>query len=90
MSYSFNVRANSKAEAVTAAEQEFDKVVAGQPIHAKDRGAAMSAVADVLGVLPDDPTKAISLSVSGYVSWTEGEHITQCSVNVGASLVDAN
>lgn len=90
MSYSFNVRANNKAEAITAAEKEFDKVVEGQPIHAKDRKAAMTTVATVLDVLPDDAGRDISVSVSGYVSWTEGERITQCSVNVGASLTDAN
>ena len=88
MSYSFNVKAATKAEAVTAAEQEFDKVVAGQPIHARDRKAAMTTVASVLDVLPDDDAKGVSVSVSGYVSWTEGEPFTQCSVNVGASLTD--
>lgn len=89
MSYSFSVRAATKAEAVTAAEQEFDKVVEGQPIHAKDRNAAMTAVQNVVEVLQDDPSRAVNVSVSGYVSWAEGEQITQASVNVGASLVAA-
>jgi hypothetical protein len=87
MSYSFNVKAATKADAVTQAEQEFDKVVEGQPIHAKDRKAAMTAVGNVVDVLQDDPAREVSVSVSGYVSWSEGEAIHTANVSVTASLV---
>lgn len=89
MSYSFTVRAANKSEAITKCEEEFDKVVAGQPIHAEDRNAAFYSVQKVIHVLADDPARGVNVSVSGYVSWTDGDVITQCSVNVGASLVTA-
>jgi hypothetical protein len=84
MSYSFTVQAATKADALTAAEQEFDKVVEGQPMHAKDRKAAMTAAQNVVDLLPGD--RAVTVSVSGYLSWAADESITQASVTVTASL----
>jgi len=88
MSYSFSVRAASKAEAVTAAEQKFDTVVEGQPIHAKDRKAAMTAVQNVVDVLHDDTSRDINVAVSGYVSWGENEEISTASVSVTANFAN--
>ena len=87
MSYSFNVKGATKLGAAQKAVEEMNKVVSGQPIHAKDKEAVLATVENVLDVLQDDPERDVSLSVNGYVSWTEGDQITQVSVQVAASLV---
>lgn len=70
MSYLFNVKAASKAAAKDAVAVEFDKVVAAQPIHARDRAAMLANASTVIDLLADDDTKDVSVSCSGSVSWT--------------------
>ena len=88
MSQSFNIKAATKAEVVTKIDAEFDKVIEGQSIHLKDREAATRAAKGIVEVLIEDVNRDINVSVSGYVSWSEGERITQASVSVAATLVD--
>ncbi len=96
MSYSFNVKAPSKADAKAAVEKAFDGVVASQPIHARDRAAALATASAVIDLLaqpqPDDPLSHVSVSVNGYVSWRENlkedgsNDLTGASVSVSAAL----
>lgn len=70
MSYSFNVLANSKAEARQKAVVEFDKVATAQPEHKADRDqalAALDAFLDIVSPAADDNT--ISVSMSGSLGW---------------------
>lgn len=85
MSYSFSVKAANKEEALAKVKQEFDKVVEGQPIHAHDQTAAITAASEIINVLADAPD-GLYVTVNGYVSWTEPEHIIQASVQVSAKL----
>lgn len=93
MSYSFTVKAPNKAEAKQAVEEAFDKVVAQQPIHARDRAAAIANASAVIDMLVDDPDFHISVSVNGYVGWREvlnaegSNPLSSASVSAGASLV---
>ncbi|WP_296741484.1 hypothetical protein [Mesorhizobium sp.] len=71
MSYSFNVQAASKAAAKAAVAAKFDEVIATQPIHARDKTAALANANAVIDLLMDDDTREISVSVNGYVGWQE-------------------
>lgn len=96
MSYSFTVKAATKAEAKAAVEKAYDEMVVGQPIHARDKAAAMANAAAVIDLLIEDPAKHISVSMNGYVSWrgvpeqdvAENE-LTGASVSASAALIAA-
>lgn len=90
MSYSFSIRAATKAAAIAAAAVKLDEVVAQQPVHKVDRDQALAAVEAFVNILPDDEARDVSLSVHGSVGWmgsTDGEHsICNASVGVSAGL----
>lgn len=95
MSYGFNIRAATAAAAIAALPAKFDEVVAAQPIHERDRDAAVAAATSVIGLIgePQDGQE-ISLSVSGYVQWQvpmiDGKvdgPLTGASVSANAILV---
>lgn len=68
MSYSFNVKAATKGEAIEQAAVEFTKVVDAQPTHT-ELDAALAVVTAFVQTLEDDPTRDVAVSVSGSVSW---------------------
>lgn len=86
MSYSFSVRAASKAEALQKIAAELDKVVAAQAVHAKDRSQAMAAAEAFVGLVaePSD-SQEVSVSVNGSVGWT-GEEMNITGASVGVSV----
>jgi hypothetical protein len=70
MSYSFSVKAATKAEAKEAVAKYFDEqVIAHQPVHARDRAAVIANADAIIDLLADDETKDIHVSCNGYVSW---------------------
>ena len=88
MSYSFSARGATRAEIGEKVCTELDKVVASQPIHAADSGAALNAAISFINLLTKTTDKQdYYVSVSGSVGWTDGNVITSASVNVGASLI---
>lgn len=89
MSYSFSVRTKDKSSAIVAVHEELTRVVAAQPIHAKDSTEAAQAAEAMIGVLVNDDTQDVLVSVSGYLTWidsTDGERIYSANVSVSASL----
>ena len=94
MSYSFSVQAPSKDEAKAAVAAKFDEVIASQPMHERDKAAALSNATAVIDLLMDAPDRHISVSVNGYVSWmnvleAEGSNpLLGASVSASASLVN--
>lgn len=86
MSYSFQAKGATKAEAVAAVVVEMDKVVAQQPIHAADKEQAVTAATAFVNLLPDDDTKNVLVSVSGWLQWEGENNITGTSFSVNASL----
>lgn len=94
MSYSFSVKAATKDAAKKAAEEAYDAMVVNQPIHARDKAAAMANAAAVIGLLADDAEKHVSVSLNGYVSWmnvleADGSNpLLGASVSASASLVN--
>ena len=93
MSYSFSIRAASKDAARKAVADEFDKVVLQQPIHEHDRAQAEKQACAVIDLVPEpeDETREIAVSVSGWVQWTgtyPGDHVfSAASVSVSASII---
>lgn len=93
MSYSFSIKTPNKADAKAAVEGAFRAVVAGQPIHARDRDMALNAANAAIDLLADDPAFHVSVNVNGYVSWRENlkedasNELAGASLSVGASLV---
>jgi len=86
MSYSFSIVAATKALALVAVAAEFDKVVASQPIHARDREAVLKNADAVVSLLADDDTKDVAVSCNGYVSWTGEGNLCNASVSASAGL----
>lgn len=89
MSYSFSVKAASKDLAGIYVRDELVKVVTSQPVHKKDCDQAQGAAEAMIGVLADDETKDVCVSVSGYLSWSSldsTESIQTANVSVTASL----
>lgn len=91
MSYSFTIRAASKALALAAVAAELDKVVERDPVHKVDRPQAQHVAELMVGLLPDDDSRDVSVAMNGYVTGQlQGERpLTLSSVNVGcgAALV---
>jgi hypothetical protein len=91
MSYSFTVRAASKADVKQLVATELDKVVANQPSHEVDRAQAESAACAFVDALPDDDTKDVQVNVHGSIGWsgTWGvDHVvSHASIGVSASTV---
>ncbi len=89
MSYSFGVRAASKAEAKLKIAAELDKVVASQSIHSRDRDPALAAASAFVDVLKDSDELDVNVSVHGSVSWNglDTGEIVGAGVGVTASLV---
>jgi|GEM_PF-882312 len=91
MSYSFNVRAASKAEAKVKVAAELDKVVASQPVHSADREQAMATAAAFIDMLADaGDNQDVAVSVNGWLSWTGEQPVdggfSGACVGVSASL----
>lgn len=89
MSYSFNLKAANKEAAKLAVAAKFDEmVVAGQPVHARDREAVLANANAVIDLLADNDTKDVSVSMNGHVSWTnpgEDQQFIAASISASAS-----
>lgn len=91
MSYSFNVRAATKAEAKTAVAAVFDKVVADQPTHEHDKAAVLANANAAIDLLADNDEMDVEVSCSGWLSWISHQDdplpINAANINCAASLV---
>ena len=94
MSYSISARGATKALALAALAASFDtNVLANQPVHAADKQQALAAAEGIAGILPDDDSKDVSITMNGWLSWQnvgdESERrFAGASVSVTANLVD--
>ena len=85
MSYSFSVRAATKAEAVQKVAEELAKVVIAQPVHEKDQANTQTAAESFIGLLRDDDSQDIAVSVSGSCWGNEGG-LNSAGISIGVSL----
>lgn len=92
MSYSFQLRAASKAAALAAIASKMTEVTAQQVCHARDKAQAEAAAASFLGLLPEKPGKEIVVTMSGSLSgqWQGSDvvEISGANVMVSVALVD--
>ena len=86
MSYSFSVRAASKAEASKKVSDELVKVLQSQPVHTEDNKQASDAAEAFIALMADDNTKDIAVSMNGSI-WKSDAGIQQASVSVSVNLV---
>lgn len=91
MSYSFNIRAATKAAAKAMVAAELDKVVNSQAVHARDRDQAQAAADAFIDTLDEDDSKDVTVAISGYLSgqWMPDgglQIVTGASVSVNASM----
>jgi hypothetical protein len=95
MSYSFNVQAATKAAAKEAVVAKFNEVIASQPIHARDKDAAIANANAVIDLLADGDDREIAVSVNGYVGWQEAlrddgsNPLRSASISASASYVNS-
>lgn len=89
MSYSFSVTASNKTDATRQIREQFDAVVASQPVHAADREAAVVAAQNLVRALAE-PTEGdeIYVNMNGSLGWRQGapSEFLHASVTVNASL----
>ena len=84
MSYSFSVKAATKAELGEKIQEELAKVAASQPIHQADTGQALNTAWSIFSLLQDDQARDITASVSGSISKNDaGFQSVSLSLNFG-------
>lgn len=86
MSYSFQVRDASKAEALEKVKAELGKVVVAQPVHAVDERQAFATAESFVTLLADDVDRDVCVSVHGSVVVHENK-LTNSGVGVSAWFV---
>ncbi len=91
MSYSFQVRGETKDEIVNAASAEFDRIVQSQDMHAKDRDPALAVLGAYLDILKPIENHIYSASVHGSLGWlTAAQEICTASVGVTVSMIPSS
>jgi hypothetical protein len=92
MTYSFQIKAQTKEAAKAAVVAKFDDVIVLQPVHARDRAAVLANANSVIDLLGDSSSKDVLVSVNGYVSAqigpAEEAQLTSASISASAGLVD--
>ena len=87
MSYSFNVRAATKAAAIAMVAEKMAEVVASQPIHEADQAPVQAVAETFILLVRDDETQDISVSVNGTVSsYGVDTGLTSAGVGVADTL----
>lgn len=91
MSYSFELTSHSKTGAVHDVATALDAVVAGDPLHAKDKAAALDAAKASIDILREpEGLEHIFVHMYGSLGW-EGDYnspraFTSADVHVSASI----
>jgi hypothetical protein len=85
MSYSFQIKATTKALAIAEVASELASTVRGQPAHVVDQVPVQAAIDSFLNLLPDDTTQDVVVTVSGSV-YSVGKQLAGVSCQINASL----
>jgi hypothetical protein len=86
MSYQFTAKGKTKEAAKQAVAAEFDKMMGVQPVHSKDRAAAIANAGAVIDLLADSEALGIQVTLNGYVSWA-GDGLNNASISCTATHV---
>lgn len=84
MSYSFSLRAGSKALAKAAVAAKLDEAISFQKCHERDRAQALATADAFIDLLPDDESKDVAVSMSGSLmgKWDGSDVVLIESANV--------
>jgi hypothetical protein len=85
MSYSFSVSGKDKAEALEKITQALETTVQAQPVHSGDIAEAQATAEAFVGLLADDDTRNVAVSMSGSI-WQNEQGVQQCSIRVDANF----
>jgi hypothetical protein len=86
MSYQFTAKGKTKDAAKQAVAAEFDKMMGVQPVHSKDRAAAIANANAVIDLLADSEKLGIQVTLNGYVSWA-GDGLNNASISCTATHI---
>ena len=86
MSYSFQIRAATKAEAKEKVAIQMAAIVQQQVVHAVDADQACAAANAFIDVINGDENRDVVVSMNGSVSWSGDSLITSAAVSVTAYL----
>ena len=93
MSFSFTVRAATKADALSKLVAEMERVAAAQPSHEIDKAHVVSLAESYAGFVDDEEGKDFVIAMSGSLGWRgtwggdDGVVITSAQVSVNACLL---
>lgn len=86
MSYSFNVKAESKAQAIDMVRARMCNVSVAQPVHNRDDLHVVAMAKTFIGLLEDDAARDVFVSVNGGIGTTEGG-VQSIAVSISTNLV---
>lgn len=86
MSYSISAKGATKIIVLALLAAKFDQVIEAQPIHEKDKKAALATAEAMVNQLADDPDQDVRVNLNGYLSWQgTDDNVTIISSSVNAS-----
>jgi len=87
MSYSFQVRAATKALAKQKVADEFTKAIACQACHNRDKDQALAAANAFIDLVDDDDAKDVAVRMSGSLCgrWEGSDVVAIESANVSVT-----
>lgn len=87
MSFSFQVRAATKALALAAVSAEMAEIVAAQPVHTHDADAVQKVAEHYASLLPEAEDNDVAIACNGYLSWDGTDAAPEfTSANVGVNV----
>ena len=88
MSYSFSVRAATKAAVLALVAAKMAEVAEQQPVHKHDQAQALQVAETFVSIVPDDETREVQVTMSGYISgqWEGSEFKALSGVNVAVGV----
>jgi hypothetical protein len=86
MTYSFNIKADNKANAVDQVRARMRDLAAKQPVHNKDQLHVVATVKTFIDMLQDDDERDVQVSVNGSIFVTESG-VQQIAVSISTYLV---
>lgn len=87
MTYSFNVRAPSKAAAIDMVRGKMRNISVAQPVHNRDDLHVLATAKTFIDMLQDDAARDVFVSVNGGIGTAEGG-VQSIAVSISTNLVN--
>ena len=86
MSYSFNVKGDTKEHAIYQVRARMRDIAVQQPVHDKDQLHVVATVKTFIDMLQDDDARDVFVAVNGLIGTAEGG-VQQIAVSISTYLV---